>query len=268
MKSILRWAGSKSRVCKEVINEFPKFEGTYYEPFLGSATVYINTDFKNQAILADSNTELVNFLDCIKSDYEKVISEFSNFKNEEKEYYQIRKLDREKDYSKSNKFFRAARFYYLNKTCFQGLWRVNSFGYNNVPYGKLKNMSHDMKLVQKFSDKLQSATILEADFEKVLMTAKDGDFIYLDSPYYPVSETSNFVSYTKEGFRHKEHLNLKQQVDIMTTKNVKVLMSNSDCDTIKNLYKDYSIKEIYTNRSISAENHGRKTIKELLIKNY
>lgn len=268
MKSILRWAGSKSRVCQQVLKEFPKFDGSYYEPFVGSGTVFVNTDFKNQSIISDTNTELINFLSQIKSDYTDVINEFSNFKNNEEEYYKIRALDREVGFDKRNKSFRAARFYYLNKTCFQGLWRVNSSGYNNVPYGKLKSISHDIDLVKRFSDKLQLAIILEADFEKALSMAKENDFVYLDPPYIKVSETSNFTSYTKEGFKMKEHLQLKERMDILNARGVKVLLSNSDCDQTKELYKEYSLKEIVTNRSISAINQGRKNIKELLIKNY
>lgn len=268
MKSILRWAGSKSRICQEVLKQFPEFDGGYYEPFVGSATIFINTSFKNQSIISDTNTELINFLSQIKFDYADVINEFFRFKNSEDEYYKIRALDREQGFDKSSKAFRAARFYYLNKTCFQGLWRVNSHGCNNVPYGKLKSMSHDIDLVKRFSNKLQSTTILEADFEIALSTAKESDFVYIDSPYLPISETSKFASYTKEGFRMKEHLQLKEQVNILNAKGVKFLMSNSSCDKARELYSNYSIKEVITNRSISATNEGRKNIKELLISNY
>lgn len=267
MKSIIRWAGGKSRVIDQVLNEFPKFSGKYYEPFMGSATIYLGSSIQ-KAVLADTNKELINCFEQVKNNHNNVWKEFVKFENTKESYSQIRSMDRKENFNSIPLEVRAARFLYLNKTCFQGLWRVNSRGENNVPYGKLKTIAcHEQNLLE-FSNRVQNAEFKSDDFEVLLKNSGKDDFVYMDPPYIKISETSSFVAYVSSGFPLEEHLRVKKVCDDLNSKGVKFLLSNSDCNETRDLYRNYWIKEITTRRSISAKKENRGEIKELLIKNY
>lgn len=266
----LKWAGGKRQLLPEIRKHIPQNINTYYEPFVGAGAVFLDLQFNN-VVINDINSELINCYNVIKNNPEELIKELSKFKNSEEEFYKIRSWDREEDYNKRSSAEKAARTIYLNKTCFNGLYRVNSKGFFNVPYGKYKNPSFvDADNIRNLSKYFKSAniTFLNKDFSAIVEDAKEGDFIYFDPPYYPLNKTSSFTSYSKDGFSQEDQIRLKKEIDALTGRGVKVLMSNSCCDFIKDLYVGYKIIEIEANRNINALGSKRTPVKEVLIKNY
>ena len=266
----LKWAGGKRQLLPEIRKHIPQNMNTYYEPFVGAGAVFLDLQFNN-VVINDINSELINCYNVIKNNPEELIKELSKFKNSEEEFYKIRNWDREENYNKRSSVEKAARTIYLNKTCFNGLYRVSSKGFFNVPYGKYKNPSFvNADNIRNLSKYFKSAniTFLNKDFSAVVEDAKEGDFIYFDPPYYPINKTSSFKSYSKDGFSQEDQIKLKKEIDTLTGRGVKVLMSNSCCDFIKNLYVGYKIIEIEANRNINALGSKRTPVKEVLIKNY
>ena len=266
----LKWAGGKRQLLPEIRKHIPQNINTYYEPFVGAGAVFLGLQFNN-VVINDINSELINCYNVIKNNPEELIKELSKFKNSEEEFYKIRNWDREENYNKRSSVEKAARTIYLNKTCFNGLYRVSSKGFFNVPYGKYKNPSFvNADNIRNLSKYFKSAniTFLNKDFSAVVEDAKEGDFIYFDPPYYPINKTSSFTSYSKDGFSQEDQIKLKKEIDTLTGRGVKVLMSNSCCDFIKNLYVGYKIIEIEANRNINALGSKRTPVKEVLIKNY
>lgn len=266
----LKWAGGKRQLLPEIRKHIPQNINTYYEPFVGAGAVFLDLQFNN-VVINDINSELINCYNVIKNNPEELIKELSKFKNSEEEFYKIRNWDREENYNKRSSVEKAARTIYLNKTCFNGLYRVSSKGFFNVPYGKYKNPSFvNADNIRNLSKYFKSAniTFLNKDFSAVVEDAKEGDFIYFDPPYYPINKTSSFTSYSKDGFSQEDQIKLKKEIDTLTGRGVKVLMSNSCCDFIKNLYVGYKIIEIEANRNINALGSKRTPVKEVLIKNY
>lgn len=200
-----------------------------------------------------------------------MIIELKNYKNEKDFFLDIRALDRSDNYSSLSNIKKAARLIYLNHTCFNGLYRVNSKGYFNVPFGSYKNPKilneENLTKIHNYliSNKIE---ITNLDFEKCLESVNSKDFVYLDPPYDPVSKTSDFTSYGKDKFDRKDQNRLKTILDELTKKNVRWLLSNSSTDFIKELYKDYTIVEIEAKRSINSDATKRNSIKEVLIKNF
>lgn len=266
----LKWAGGKRQLLPEIRKHIPQNINTYYEPFVGAGAVFLDLQFNN-VVINDINSELINCYNVIKNNPEELIKELSKFKNSEEEFYKIRNWDREENYNKRSSVEKAARTIYLNKTCFNGLYRVSSKGFFNVPYGKYKNPSFvNADNIRNLSKYFKSAniTFLNKDFSAVVEDAKEGDFIYFDPPYYPINKTSSFTSYSKDGFSQEDQIKLKKEIDTLAGRGVKVLMSNSCCDFIKNLYVGYKIIEIEANRNINALGSKRTPVKEVLIKNY
>lgn len=200
-----------------------------------------------------------------------MIIELKNYKNEKDFFLDIRALDRSDNYSSLSNIKKAARLIYLNHTCFNGLYRVNSKGYFNVPFGSYKNPKilneENLTKIHNYliSNKIE---ITNLDFEKCLESVNSKDFVYLDPPYDPVSKTSDFTSYGKDKFDRKDQNRLKTTLDELTKKNVRWLLSNSSTDFIKELYKDYTIIEIEAKRTINSDATKRNSIKEVLIKNF
>lgn len=266
----LKWAGGKRQLLPEIKKHIPDNINTYYEPFVGAGAVFLDLQ-PQTAVINDINSELINCYKVIKDNPEKLILELSNFINSEEEFYKVRNWDKEKGYEKRSDIERAARTIYLNKTCFNGLYRVNSKGHFNTPYGKYKNPSFiQEENIYNLSKYFKSTKIqfLNKDFENVLKEAKKGDFVYLDPPYYPINKTSSFTGYSQNGFSEKEQIRLKSVLDVLNSKGVFFLLSNSCCDFIKNLYKNYEIIEIFAKRNINSVGNKRDSVKEVLVKNF
>lgn len=271
---VVKWVGGKRQLLPEIKKYSPKKFNTYFEPFVGGGAVLFELQPK-QAIVNDINKELINLYSVIQNNVDELIEKLSDTKkysNTSECYYKVRELDREpKKYNKLTGVDRAARILYLNKTCYNGLYRVNSMGEFNSPFGSYKNPniinSITLKAVSKYFNE-SNIKFLNGDFEKTVKTAKKGDFVYFDPPYAPISKTSNFTGYNENGFGENEQIRLKKLCDILDKKGVKFLLSNSDCDFIKKLYKDYNIVTIKAKRTINSNANNRGSISEVLIRNY
>jgi len=268
--------GGKRGLLEQLLPLFPDEFTNYHEPFLGGGAVFFELYTQGyldnkKIILSDINQELVNTYNVVKSYPDKLISNLQAYKKEHSKefYYQIRELDRSDEYQKLSDIDKATRFIYLNKTCFNGLYRVNKKGYFNTPIGSYKNPNiADSQVILNASIALQNATILHRSFDKVLDSAKSGDFVYFDPPYYPLTKTANFTSYDANTFLEDKQIELFEVFDKLSSRGVKVAHSNSDTEFIKELYKDYDIQIVNANRFINSKANGRGKITEVLVRNY
>jgi len=276
VKPFLKWAGGKRQLLPEIKKYLPKNIGktTYFEPFLGGGALLFELQPKT-AIVNDKNKELINCYQVIKDSVEELIQALQNHKQNHSEeyYYHLRQLDRfKKKYNQLSNIEKAARIIYLNKTCYNGLFRVNSHGYFNVPFGRYKNPNIlDEAVLRGVNDYLnqKSVTFLNRDFAEAVETAKKGDFVYFDPPYDPVSNTASFTGYDINGFNQEQQERLKKVVDDLTEKGCYVMLSNSATDFILDLYKDYKETIVVSaTRSINSNALKRGKIDEVLVLNY
>ncbi|MFR7995028.1 MAG: DNA adenine methylase [Clostridium sp.] len=268
---VLKWVGGKRQLMSEIEKVLPKTYTTYYEPFIGGGAVLFELQ-PNKAVINDVNGELINLYNVIKDDVELLIEDLKKHENTPEYFYSIRELDRKKDkYENLSNVEKASRIVYLNKTCFNGLFRVNKAGEFNSPFGKYKNPNIvdevTLKAVSKYFNKAD-IKILNGDFEASLKGIRKGAFVYLDPPYDPVSNSANFTGYDKGGFNRDEQIRLKKLCDKLDKKGVKFLLSNSATDFIKDLYKDYNIKIVKAKRAINSNGNARGEVDEVLVRNY
>ena len=268
---VLKWVGGKRQLMSEIEKVLPKTYTTYYEPFIGGGAVLFELQ-PNKAVINDVNGELINLYNVIKDDVELLIEDLKKHENTPEYFYSIRELDRKKDkYENLSNVEKASRIVYLNKTCFNGLFRVNKAGEFNSPFGKYKNPNIvdevTLRAVSKYFNKAD-IKILNGDFEASLKGIRKGAFVYLDPPYDPVSNSANFTGYDKGGFNRDEQIRLKKLCDKLDKKGVKFLLSNSATDFIKDLYKDYNIKIVKAKRAINSNGNARGEVDEVLVRNY
>jgi DNA adenine methylase len=265
VKTFRRWVGGKRQLLPELLPRVPEDYNCFWEPMLGGGALFFALQPK-VAHISDCNFELINAYQLIQKDPTALIEELKKYPNEEDFYYSIRE-----NHDPETPVKRAARFIYLNRTCFNGLYRVNKQGKFNVPYGKRKNVdvvSEESLLAchQVLND--SKVHIGLSDFQVVSELATKNDFVYLDPPYVPLSVTSNFTQYTVDGFTEADQERLLNMCNELTEKDVKWMQSNSSAPLVYDLYKDYTIEEVSAKRSISASVSGRKPVKEVIIKNY
>ena len=273
IKPFVKWAGGKNGLINSLISFIPKNFNSYFEPFVGGGALFfylknLNILNSKKIYLNDKNVELINAYKQIKINPNKLLEELEILKNNHsKEYfYKIRNLDRDFDFYSLSEVFRAARFIYLNKTCFNGLCRYNAKGNFNTPMGSYKNPKiYDKDLIFSVHKVLKNVSITNKDFEVVSLKAKKGDFIYFDPPYYPINKTSSFVSYT-DNFSANEQIRLYKLFKMLDCEGIKVLQSNSNTDFIKELYKDFEIIEVISKRAINCKGDKRGKITELIIR--
>ena len=272
---VLKWVGGKRQLLKEILPLIPDDITTYYEPFVGGGAVLFSLQPK-KAFINDYNIELVNVYKIIMNNPNELIKilEEHEEKNNSEYFYNIRQLDRTSDYKKLSAIERAARIIYLNKTCYNGLYRVNQAGQFNSPYGKYRNPnivnSPTIKALHNYFND-NKITITSGDYKDSLknIRANTKTFVYLDPPYYPLSTSSSFTGYTDNGFGEKQQIELKNECDKLNNKGIKFLLSNSSCDFINELYKnDYNIKIIKAKRVLNSDGNKRGEIDEVLISNY
>ena len=261
----LKWAGGKGKLIQQYIPYFPKRFKTYYEPFLGGGAIffYLNPP---SAVLTDINAELINTYRCVRDKVEELIAilEEHQLRHCRDYYYQVRQSHGGTNLEK------AARLIYLNKTCFNGLYRENSKGEFNVPVGKYKNPKIcNPTLLRSVSAALHNAQITVRAFEDILEHASScDDLVYFDPPYYPLSPTSNFTAYSRYSFSQDDQIRLKYVFAELAERGVKVMLSNSDCEFIRELYRDFNISLITASRLINSNGTKRGKITEVLITSY
>ena len=271
IKPFLKWVGGKRQLLADIDELLPNKFSKYYEPFVGGGAVLFHLQPKN-AIINDNNEELINVYEVIKDNPKELIEDLKKYKNEKEYFYEIRSLDRNKnEYSKLSKIQKASRIIFLNKTCYNGLFRVNNSGEFNAPFGRYKNPNivNDIT-IQAVSNFLNQndIKILNIDYEKSLNIIRKGSFVYFDPPYDPISNSSSFTGYTKNGFDKNEQIRLKQVCDRLNEKGVKFLLSNSSTDFIRELYKCYNIVDVKAKRAINSNGNNRGDVTEVLVRNY
>lgn len=254
-KPILKWAGGKTQMLGELIPRVPKTYGRYIEPFFGGGALFFSLKPEN-AIIADSNPELINMYLQVAHHVDDVIECLQKYENTSEMFYEVRSLD----WQTLPKAEAAARTIYLNKTCFNGLYRVNSSGQFNTPFGKYKNPKIcDIDTLRLASEALRKADILCGDYILVLEHyAQPGDFVFLDPPYLPISENSDFKRYTKEQFYEDDHIELAKMIGILHERGCYVILTNSNHPLVHQLYEQYKIEVIHTKRHISCHGDTRK----------
>lgn len=260
----LKWAGGKRQLLASYGPYFPVQQGGYFEPFLGSAAVFFHLA-PQRAVLSDIVEEVAQTYSVVRDHVEELIISLRRHLNTQEYFSQVRSVIP----ASLSPVEQASRFIYLNRTCYNGLFRVNRLGQFNVPFGFYKSPTIcDPVRLRAASVALRHATIYNADFEKVLEDAKAGDFIYLDPPYSPVSATANFTSYSRQGFDEKEQERLASVFGRLDSRGCLMMLSNSDTPTVRRLYKGYSIVEVRARRAINSKADRRGPVSELLILNY
>lgn len=268
--TFVKWAGGKKQLLKQFEPFIPKKFNRFIDPFVGGGafTFFIIKNFNpKEVIISDTNEELMNAYRVIRDDVENLIKELKKLKQKHSKeiYYKIR----DEDPSLISPLTRASRFIYLNKTCFNGLYRVNSKGKFNVPMGKYKNpLICPEESLREISELLQNVKIKNESFENCVNWAKKRDFVYFDPPYYPLKKGKSFTTYTKNNFLEEEQKKLKETFDKLDKKGCKVMLSNSDTGFIKNLYKKYNQKVVKATRMINCDAKKRGAINELVVTNY
>ncbi len=266
----LKWVGGKRQLMPAINGLLPKTYTNYYEPFIGGGALLFDLQPKN-AVINDFNQELINVYQTIKDSPEELIIDLKTHKNESDYFYDLRALDREDGFNELSNIKKASRIIYLNKTCYNGLYRVNNSGEFNSPFGRYKNPNIvneiTIRSVSKYLNN-NNITIINKDFEESLKDIKKGSFVYFDPPYHPVSDSSNFTGYVQGGFDVFEQVRLRDLCNKLNKNGVKFLLSNSATQLIEDLYKDYEISYVKANRSINSNATKRGEIDEVLIRNY
>lgn len=268
---VVKWVGGKRQLLDEITPLLPKRITSYCEPFLGGGAVLFAIQ-PTKAIVNDLNQDLITVYEVIRDDVESLLESLKKHQNTAEYFYTIRDMDRNKEaYQAMSKIERASRLIYLNKTCFNGLFRVNSSGEFNSPFGHYKNPNIvNEPILRAVSKYFIASNIMfySEDFAETLKRVRRGGFVYLDPPYDPVSDTASFTGYNKGGFDRKEQLRLKQCCDELTQRGVKFMLSNSATEFIKELYAEYEITIVKAKRAINSNASKRGAIEEVLIRNY
>jgi DNA adenine methylase len=276
MKPLLKWAGGKRHIAEELLSSFPVDwnKGTYIEPFIGGGAMFLFLA-PEKAIIADLNIRLFGFYSHVKNDPDEVFNGI----------FEISKNFNQEDIEKKKDFFLALRakynssdvgsvessvlLYALNKLCFNGLYRENSKGFFNVPFGQKKSFpALEKDDFESASNLLQKSTILNSDFEGTLAHAVAGDFVYLDPPYIPIDATASFTSYHADGFGLADQERLAQKMVELNEAGIKAMCSNSDTPLTREIYGQLNLKTIQAPRMVSATASGRGSVSELVITNY
>ncbi len=266
----VKWVGGKRQIMPAIYQLLPKNYNIYYEPFVGGGAVLFNNQPK-KAVINDSNKELINVYQVIKNNPEELIADLKTHRNEAEYFYEIRALDRKENFKVLSEIKKASRIIFLNKTCYNGLYRVNSSGEFNSPFGRYKNPNivndATIRAVNKYFNN-NDITMLNEDFEDAVNDIKKGSFVYFDPPYDPVSKSSNFTGYVQGGFNMFDQVRLRDLCVSIDSKGVKFLLSNSATALIEDLFKDFNIKYVKANRNVNSNAKKRGQIDEVLIRNY
>lgn len=263
-RPLVKWAGGKRQLLGQLEPFFPQHFSVYHEPFVGGGAVFFHL-LPPKAVLIDSNPELINFYLVVRDRLDELLSDVRKHRKEAGYYYRLRDVDPET----LSPVERASRFLYLNRTAYNGLWRVNRQGRYNVPFGRYRNPRiADEGNLRLVSAALKSAEIIVGDFSQVLEHARAGDFVYLDPPYNPVSRTASFTAYTAGAFGPEEQRRLGEVLRALDRRGCFVMLSNSDTEFIRQLYEDYDMWAVRAKRAINCKADGRGSVTELVIRKY
>lgn len=260
----LKWAGGKGRLLEAYAPLFPSRFERYFEPFVGAGAVFF---YLAPAIaeLSDMNSELVVSYQMVRDHVEELIERLGDYRYERDFYYEIR----ESLPASLDDLSRAARMIYLNKTCFNGLYRVNRQGRFNVPFGSYKNPKIvDPEALRAASHALKGVVVEQRPFEAVLERAGRGDFVYFDPPYHPLSSTAKFTSYAADDFKPQDQARLAEVFATLDRRGCKVMLSNSDTPFIRELFTGYPVDTVYAPRAISRDGAKRQPVREVVVRNY
>lgn len=268
---VLKWVGGKRQLLETFRPLLPSRITTYCEPFIGGGALLFHLQ-PSVACINDINPELIRVYTVIKNDVEALIAELEKYENTSEYFYAVRDWDRDKEYyAKLSEVQKAARVLYLNKTCFNGLYRVNNAGEFNSPFGNYQNPNIvNAPVLRAVSAYFNTADIsmTTVDYEDVLKTLPKGAFVYLDPPYDPVSETSSFTGYSKCGFTRADQIRLRKCCDELSVRGIKFMLSNSATGFIMEQYAAYNITVVQAKRAVNAIASKRGDVDEVVVRNY
>jgi len=269
-KPFMKAAGGKTKLLPEILKRLPAFKGLYHEPFVGGGAVFFELAERRRAaggstkgwVLNDLNKELLNAYVAVRDECEALVSKLGAIKHSEPTYYAARAKE------ETTSLLRATRFLYLNKTCFNGLYRVNSSGKFNVPIGDYKNPTIvEPENLRACARVLEGVALLDEDFDLRIAAAKSGDFVYADPPYLPRSKTADFTGYTALKFGLKDHERLAASLASASKRGAKFLCSQGDSPAIRSLFKEFTIDAVRVQHSVGAKKSSRMKVDEVLIGN-
>lgn len=260
-KPFVRWVGGKFQILEDILPLVPGAFGRYFEPFVGGGALFFelhNQGRIKKAFLSDANAELMGAYQAVRDTLPQVLRHLKGHRSTSEHYYKVRARDPIDPIYPSA----AARFIYLNRTCFNGLYRVNKAGKFNVPFGKRKNVTIDAENLQAVAKALRGVSLKAVSYQKATVRrAKAGDFVYFDPPY----DGASFTSYTPHGFGEEDQISLAYTFDALVARGVHVLLSNADTPRVRELYAKHKITEVQARRSVNSDGTGRGKVTELLI---
>ncbi len=268
-RPFLKWAGGKGQLLDQLWERLPTEFGRYFEPFVGGGALYFALHnagrLRGGAQLSDANRKLIDTYRTVRDEVEAVIAHLSTFSNDRELYYQVRAW-RHEDLEQARA---AARIIFLNKTCYNGLFRENSRGEFNVPFGRYARPTIcDAGNLRAVSAALKRASLRALDFEKIPGRVKPGDLVYFDPPYHPLSATSSFTHYSEDGFGEDAQRRLARAFRSLDTRGAYVMLSNSDTALVRELYAGYRIEKVRASRAINSKADRRGKITEVIVRNY
>lgn len=267
-KPFVKWAGGKSQLLPELVKRLPQSYERYFEPFAGGAALFFHLQ-PHKACLVDANENLINTYQVIKDRVEELIDDLEHHVYESDYYYCIRNMDRTEAYQTWSDVQKASRLIYLNKTCYNGLYRVNSRGEFNTPFGRYINPTIlDKENLRNCSHALRQTKLIAGSFSSIKKTATSKDFVYFDPPYEPLSATANFTGYSQGGFDASMQTELRNFCDHLHLRGVRFMLSNSSAPLILELYRSYKVEFVFASRMINSKAKDRGKIPEVIITNY
>lgn len=263
-RPFIKWAGGKKQILPHLLARAPRTFGTYFEPFLGGGALFFSLS-PGKAVLSDLNPYLVNAYSIVRDRVDELAESLQAHRADKEYYYMMRDLSPEA----MSQVERASWFIYLNKTCYNGLWRVNKSGRFNVPFGRYKKPKIlDRENLHAASRALQGARVMCSDFEEAVQGALPGDFVYFDPPYSPLGGTARFTSYTGEGFGEEEQERLAGVFRRLSRRGVLVMLSNSDVPLVRRLYRGFRIDTVQASRAINCRGDRRGPVDEVVVTGY
>lgn len=268
---VVKWVGGKRQLLDDLLPLLPKQIVTYCEPFIGGGAMLFKLQPKTTYI-NDINEDLISLYAVIRNDVESLISALQIHRNETDYFYKVRDWDRNKaEYDTLTEIQKAARFIFLNKTCYNGLFRVNNSGEFNSPFGSYKNPNiinePTLRAVSVYFNN-SNINFSCGDYENTLAKLSHKAFVYLDPPYDPVSDTANFTGYARGGFTRDDQIRLRKSCDLLTQRGIKFMLSNSSTDFIRKEYKAYNITTVKAKRAINSDATKRGQVYEVVVRNY